>query len=626
MNSNRLITLALAATLCSAGFTSCSDDYDDSAIKGQIEDLDKRVSTLEEKVKTDIAGIQAAIATLQGNDYVKAVKEIEGGYEITFSKGTKATIKDGKDGKDGATPVLTAAKDADGKFYWKVDGKWLLDGTDKVSASRTPEFTAETDPTDDKTYWKIDGEWLMNGDQKVQATADAEPVKFDAKVSDDKSTITFTFDNGDETVSEYVVNVAKGELTIAGEDEFIVGEAATYTVALPEGWEATNLDIVRADVASTGATGVAITRAGTPAWTVTAAKAGESGATITVTGTDIPAGEVAELTVTFVKADGERLVGSKFLTAWVKSASPATVTISSGGEVATAIAGYSDVHALYTAITVSGSTAMNNDDWAALKAYAPLETLTIDNTATSAVMPANAFENHPALKTVTLTSSTFAAIPASAFAGCAELTTFTGIADIEEIGESAFEGCAKLATVNTVTGVTTLGANAFKGCASMTALPTFGTITEIPEGAFAGSGLSSTIALADATTIGKDAFNGCASMTGATLTAATSIGESAFADTGLTAVTFPKEVTTIGANAFDGSPVEEVTFSVVISDFTGFDETAFAGITGETKTLNFAENQENVDTVYSNTEWKGVTWTQVTVNSEEQTVPEIPAE
>lgn len=618
MKSNRLITLALAATLCSAGFTSCGDDYDDTAIKGQIEDLDQRVSTLEEKVKTEIAGIQAAISTLQGNDYVKAVKEVEGGYEITFSKGTVATIKNGKDGVKGDTPVLTAAKAEDDMFYWKVNGEWLMDGGQKVPASRTPEFTAATD-VDGKAYWQIDGEWLLNEGQKVQATADAEPVKFDAEVSEDKSTITFTFG-----AEKYTVNVAKGQLEIADENEgrIIIGEATIYTVALPDGWTAEDLDVVRADVESAEATGLAITRAGSPAWTVVAEKTAEKGAKITVTGADITAGSVAELTVTFVKADGERLVGSTFLTAWVKDATPKDIAVSVGGEVATAIEGYPATHTVYTNITVSGSVAMNADDWAALKDYEALSALVISNTAASAVMPANAFENHPALASVDLTSSMFAAIPASAFAGCEKLTSFTGVAAITSIGTSAFEGCAALATVNTVNGVTTIGENAFKDCEVMASV-TFGTLTAIGANAFNGCAALDAMPSLDnsITELPEGVFAGCAAINSATLANITAIGANAFANTGITTVTFPADVETIGENAFDGCAITAVTFSVAITSFTGFDEAAFAGITGATPTLDFASGQQNVDTVYSGTEWKGLLWTTVNVNGGEQTAP-----
>lgn len=583
MKSNRFIAVALAATLCTAGFTSCGDDYDDSAIKGQIESLDQRVKTLEEKVKTDIAAVQAAIATLQGNDYVKAVKEVEGGYEITFSKGTVAIIKNGKDGVNGVkgeTPVLTAAKDTDGDgmFYWKVNGEWLMDGDNKVPASRTPKFTAAED-TDNKTYWKIDGEWLTDeAGNKVQATADAEPVKFNATVSDDKSSITFTFEDGDDTTSEYTVNIAKGELVItdANDGMLIIGEAATYTVALPEGWMAADLDVVRADVASTGATGVAITRTTTPSWAVTAAKSGAEGATITLTGSNLEAGNVAELTVTFVKTNGERLTGSTFVTAWEKDESEKAINITAVGEVATELTETAPAaHKVYTNINVGGSAVLMNDaDWAALKAYPYLETLTISNSTASAVMPANAFENHPALTTVVLTGSTFTAIPASAFAGCTALATFTGVAGITEIGANAFDGCTALTTMNTVTGVTkvgaeafngcaqltgvtfgtleTLGANAFNGCAAWTTVPTLAsTLVELSEGVFAGCGFT-TVTLANVTTIGKDAFKGCASLVTINFTAATAIKEGAFANTGLKDITFGAVLTAVGEGAFEG--------------------------------------------------------------------------
>ncbi|MDE6862271.1 MAG: DUF4988 domain-containing protein, partial [Alistipes sp.] len=42
----------------------------------------------------------------------------------------------GSDGQTGHTPVIGAAKDDDGAYYWTVDGEWLLDGEgNKIRAS-----------------------------------------------------------------------------------------------------------------------------------------------------------------------------------------------------------------------------------------------------------------------------------------------------------------------------------------------------------------------------------------------------------------------------------------------------------------------------------------------------------
>ena len=67
--------------------------------------------------------------------------------------------EDGADGKDGHSPVIGIRKEADGNYYWTVNGEWMLDAPDK-------QF-----PSGGDSYWILDGEWLLdeNGN-KVPAT------------------------------------------------------------------------------------------------------------------------------------------------------------------------------------------------------------------------------------------------------------------------------------------------------------------------------------------------------------------------------------------------------------------------------------------------------------------------
>lgn len=570
MKTSNIIAVALAATLYTAGLTSCGDDYDDTSIKDQISALDKRVTTLEDKVKTDIAGIQAAIATINGNDFVKSVKEVEGGYEITFSKGTVAVIKNGT---NGATPVLTAAKDADGYYYWQVNGSWLMDGTSKVPASRTPEIKAVADE-DGKNYWQIDGEWLLDASgNKVLVTADAEPVKFDAVVDAEAGTITFKFKQEDGTTKDYVVNLPKSDLVIveAGTPGVIfVDEVNVYTVAIPAGWEDA---VVRADVASDDANGTSITRTGS--WTsFKVDKTTSAGnATIKATPAGYAGGEIAELTVTMTNGK-EKLVGSIF----VKMAEKVSHDFSTGsaGDIAAALTNV-ETPVYYDEITVSGSTSMNDADWAALKSYPYATSLTISNTSITEV-PANALE------------------------GNTVLTTFAGNASMTEIGANAFAVCTALSAVNTVGGVTTLGANAFEGTA-LTAMPTFA---------------------AGMVTVPASAFKNCASLSTVTWTNIASVGASAFEGTALTTVTFAKDMTAIGANAFSGCPLTAVEFSVTVTEANLEDiaDNAFAGVVDNTPkrgvqptnaTLTFANGQTGVEAAAGPTAWKGYTWASITI-------------
>lgn len=128
---------------CMFGLSSCGDDYDDSELRGDIESLEDRISVLEEwqkSVNTDIRSLQSLVAALENKDYVTAVTPLEDGtgYVISFLKSGNITIKhgergeQGEKGEDGTTPVISVKQDTDGKYYWTVNGEWLLDNGNKM--------------------------------------------------------------------------------------------------------------------------------------------------------------------------------------------------------------------------------------------------------------------------------------------------------------------------------------------------------------------------------------------------------------------------------------------------------------------------------------------------------------
>ncbi len=190
--------------------SSC--EYDDGNLWDSVHGLEGRVTKLEELCKqmnTNISSLQTIVTALQSNDYVTGVtpavqngKEI--GYTITFSKSSPITIyhgkdgqngTDGTDGKDGATPAIGVKQDADGIYYWTLNGNWLTDENgDKIKAEGTdgkngadgsdgtdgtngkdgitPKFKIEND------YWFIsydDGDtWTQLGKAKGEDGKDGE--------------------------------------------------------------------------------------------------------------------------------------------------------------------------------------------------------------------------------------------------------------------------------------------------------------------------------------------------------------------------------------------------------------------------------------------------------------------
>ena len=124
---------------CGLLLFGCSDKYDDSALRNDLNDLENRVTKLEELCKqmnTNISSLQKIVEALQDNLSISKVEQISDGYIIHFSDGSTATIKNGKNSED--APIIGVKKDTDGIYYWTLDGEWLTDEKgNKVKAQGT---------------------------------------------------------------------------------------------------------------------------------------------------------------------------------------------------------------------------------------------------------------------------------------------------------------------------------------------------------------------------------------------------------------------------------------------------------------------------------------------------------
>lgn len=154
------IWVALLLAGMSFGMGSCmKEDIDD--IRKELQEHDDRLTSLEEwqkSVNTDISSLQSLVEALEDKDYVTGVTPLAdgSGYEISFLKSGKITIKHGEKGDDGDTPVISVKQDTDGKYYWTVNGEWLLDG-----GNNKMPVTGENGDDGETPYIGNNGNWWV---------------------------------------------------------------------------------------------------------------------------------------------------------------------------------------------------------------------------------------------------------------------------------------------------------------------------------------------------------------------------------------------------------------------------------------------------------------------------------
>ena len=112
---------ALVATACLV--VSC---YDDSGLIDRIDDLDQRLTTVENMVSSLNSQLDKLQELIDGKLFISGVDDKEDGtHVVTFvnTKGEMTTMVI----KDGASPNIGVGQTPDGKWYWTVNGEYLLD-------------------------------------------------------------------------------------------------------------------------------------------------------------------------------------------------------------------------------------------------------------------------------------------------------------------------------------------------------------------------------------------------------------------------------------------------------------------------------------------------------------------
>ena len=160
----------------------CCSKYDDTALKNDIKSLQEKVQTLErrcDEMNSNITTLRSLIEAVQAQKKITGVSSTSTGYVITFSDNTSITLNHGK---DGSTPAISVRQDADGLWYWLLNGDWLLDATGKKirATGITPQMKIENE------YWYISYDNGKTWEKLEKATGEDGDAFFKSVSQDDQ--------------------------------------------------------------------------------------------------------------------------------------------------------------------------------------------------------------------------------------------------------------------------------------------------------------------------------------------------------------------------------------------------------------------------------------------------------
>lgn len=607
---------------CMFGLPSCGDDYDDSELRGDIENLDSRITALEEwqkSVNTDIRSLQSLVEALEDKDYVTAVTPLEDGtgYVISFLKSGNVTIKHGEKGEkgeNGTTPVISLKQDSDGKHYWTVNGEWLLDNGNKmpVTGEKGDKGDNGVSGSDGLTPYIGDNGnwWIGTSDTGVKAQGDAIFAKDGIDYTSDLDNVIFTLADGTK-----ITLPRTSALTVGFEsyETFMLTPTTNViNIVLPETLKEEDYTALVAEVKNEAGEGMDFqTRAASSPWQVKLTKPTftngkyQNNAKVTVTATGANNGDKAILKITLIDNRGKEISASRVLEYF-----NGVIVDISAGELSKVLSGITLTN--INALKVTGT--LNETDFKYIREnLTALEVLDLSGTNMT-VFPnrALAFYNgeNTTLKEVILPEGLIS-IEEAAFANCTALeklnvpstvntlgrwilentkvTSFTIPQGVTEIPASCFYGSA-ITTINIPPSVKTIGNWAFQDAkltevvipSSVTSIgewafgcdndnPTLqsviieANITEIPQCCFYLQTNLTSLSLPEGiTAIGDDAFCGCKISSLTLPSSLKTIGARAFSNNGITQLTIPNKVESIGNAAFAHNSIDHIDFPATL--------------------------------------------------------------
>lgn len=226
------LSLFLSTIAMLAMMWACS--YDDTDLWNAVDDLDNRVSNLEKTVGQLTDQTSALQKLIDNKLYIVSAEPTSEGIKLTLMSAngeiTTMTVRngadgkdgqngadgkdgqngtdgkdgqngaDGKDGKDAVPPAIGVEMDADGNYFWTIDGKPLTDALgNKVPVNgtngrdgKTPTFKIE----DGKWYVSFDNGLSWTGPYGQATGADGDAFFSGVFLSENGNTVRFELIDG----------------------------------------------------------------------------------------------------------------------------------------------------------------------------------------------------------------------------------------------------------------------------------------------------------------------------------------------------------------------------------------------------------------------------------------------
>ena len=611
----------LATFVCAALFSSC-EGYDDSELVNRLNDFETRLKQLEETCKqlnANISSLQTIVNAIQKNDQISTVAPIskdgkEIGYSIVFTSGKSITIYHGTDGQngqngtngsngqngaDGHTPVIGVKMDADGIYYWTIDGEWLTDENgNKIQASPS-EADSGADGKDGVTpqlkieneYWYVSYDngqtWIKlgkatgeQGEQGPQGSTGAQGDSFFQDIIQDDDCVYFILADGTvltvEKKKELALYFDTSSLTeIAANSEVKVD----YTVV-------SSANVVDVEVVAT---------ADLRAEVIADDNTKKSGHILIRTGSSYDA---ASKVIVFV-SDGDKVIMKSISLQVVPDSEAAQLYVYNGATKSVSASGGTVTLSFLTNVDCEAVIPSDASSWISVDQSRALEHKTIklnvaQNTSDrrSATVKVQSLDGKlsveytisqagtasssnpdvdndgvisgtPAANEIFYTSKDGkvvtpnnpdvfgAVIVSNTYANGLGVIVFDRA--VSSVGDKAFYFRNNLTNIVLPDGVTSIGTSAFEYCDGLTNISIPNSVTIIETYAFYSCDNLTSITIPNSvSSIGYGAFASCDNLTSITIpNSVTSIGQYAFASCdNLTSIAIPNSVTSIGYYAF----------------------------------------------------------------------------